>query len=369
MIDYIEISGYKSIRDCKLQLGAVNVLIGANGSGKSNFLSFFELFHAIYNQKLGSFSIKKGGSNHLLHKSSKQTDAIRGQIVFNASNGFEFSLVPTEQGKLSISESRVSWNYDKPIEDLKNWKSWEVDKDVLESDLKTGKGQASGVRDYVKRYLSNFGVYHFHDTSPNSPLRSSAKVNDNVFLDADGGNLAAYLYRIQETAPKDFIKIEAITKLVAPFFHSFRLIPNRLNKDQISLEWEALNSDEYFDVSDFSDGTLRFIALSTLLLQPDLPDVIMIDEPELGLHPTAVKMLYELIRKASFSSQIIIATQSVNLLNLFAPEEIITVDQIDGESTFNKLDETKLSKWIEDYATGDLWEKHIIGGQVICHYN
>lgn len=310
MIDYIEISGYKSIRECKLQLGAVNVLIGANGAGKSNFLSFFELVHAIYNQKLGAFTLKKGGANHLLYKSSKKTDTIYGQIVFNCRNGFEFSLVPTDQGKLSISESRVSWNYDKSLADLKNWKSWEVDKEVLESDLKTGKGQASGVRDYVKAYLSNFGVYHFHDTSPNSALRSSAKVNDNVYLDADGGNLAAYLYRIQETAPKDFIKIEAVIKLVAPFFHSFRLIPDRLNRDLVSLEWEALNSDGYFDVSDFSDGTLRFIALSTLLLQPDLPSVIMVDEPELGLHPTAVKMLYELIRKASLSSQIIIATQS-----------------------------------------------------------
>ena len=122
----------------------------------------------------------------------------------------------------------------------------------------------------------------------------------------------------------------------------------------------------YLNGYSFSDGTLRFIALATLLLQTNAPKVIIIDEPELGLHPAAINKFAEMIKKASFKSQIILSTQSTNLVNCFEPEDVVVVDRKDGQSTFKRLDKAELAVWLEEYeySLSDVWEKNIIGGQL-----
>ena len=208
-------------------------------------------------------------------------------------------------------------------------------------------------------------IFHFHDTGENSPLKSSCQVDDNKFLRENGKNLSAFLYFLQEKHPKNFDRIQKTIKSIAPYFERFELSPDRLNENMIRLEWKEINQPEsYFNASHLSDGTLRFIALVTLLLQPNLPEVIIIDEPELGLHPFAINILCGLIRKASTKSQIIISTQSVNFVDNFEPEEIITVDRIDNESVFSRLKSEDLENWLSDYYTiGDLWQKNVIKGQ------
>ena len=165
--------------------------------------------------------------------------------------------------------------------------------------------------------------------------------------------------------PLNFKRIEKIIQSVVPFFDRFKLSPAFLDEEKILLEWtEEEHPETYFNANHLSDGSLRFIALVTLLMQPKLPKVIIIDEPELGLHPTAINKLSGLIKYAAAKDcQVIVSTQSVTLLNNFEAEHIITVDKEDNQSIFRRLDKEVLSNWIEDDSIGELWTKSIIKGQ------
>lgn len=198
-------------------------------------------------------------------------------------------------------------------------------------------------------------------------MRKTAKVDDNDYLRPDGSNLAAFLYYLKEKHEGSYSLIQRTVQRVAPFFDDFRLKPLRRKPDDIKLEWSHKNSDQYFDASSFSDGTLRFIVLATLFLQPEeyRPSVILVDEPELGLHPYAIEMLASLIRQASVKTQVIVSTQSSLLLDHFEPEDVLVANRVDGGTQLTRLDSTKLAAWLEDYSLGQLWEKNEFGGRPV----
>lgn len=362
MINHIHIDGFKSIKKASLSLDSINVLIGSNGVGKSNFISFFKMVNNIYEERLENYSIRKGAET-LLHFGAKNTSDIRGRLEFDNTNAYGFTLQPTESNSLILADETGYFNSEKgsQFSYQNTWFPKNISRNSKESKLKITKGK---IPDYINSYLSSFKIYHFHDTSDSSPLRTPADLYDNIALREDGSNLAAFLYLLQEKHEKHFRRIEYIVKSVAPYFERFQLQPDRLNEQRINLEWTEINHpDVLFNASHFSDGTLRFIALATLLMQPHLPEVILIDEPELGLHPVAINTLAGLIKKASAKSQIIISTQSVNLVGNFEPENIITVDRIGGQSVFDRLEKESLEGWLSDFTLGDLWLKNIIKGQ------
>jgi predicted ATPase len=206
-------------------------------------------------------------------------------------------------------------------------------------------------------------IYHFHDTSSTAAVKQYCHINNNRKLEFDAGNLAAFLYKLQQTNEFSFHRIEETIKLVAPYFEQFILEPNELNPEKIKLEWQQKESDDYFDAFSLSDGTLRFICLATLLLQPNPPDTLIIDEPELGLHPYAISVLASLIKAFSNDKQIIASTQSVTLLDYFEPINIIVADKQKNSSVFKRLSSHELKEWIEEYSMGDIREKNIIGGR------
>jgi predicted ATPase len=217
----------------------------------------------------------------------------------------------------------------------------------------------------VRNHLGSWRVYHFHDTSSTSPIKKTTDVHDNRFLRDDGSNLAGFLYLLRERHSDSYSLIRRTVQQVAPFFDDFQLEPQRLNPDKIRLEWSHRDSDDYFDASSLSDGTLRFMALTTLFLQPkDLrPSVILVDEPELGLHPYAIGLLASLIRQASVETQVIISTQSPILLDYFQPEEVLVADRVNGRTELNRLESAALDVWLQDYSLGELWEKNELGGR------
>jgi predicted ATPase len=189
-------------------------------------------------------------------------------------------------------------------------------------------------------------------------------VRDNERLRSDGENLAAFLYRLRKEETDTYELICDSVRLVAPFFRQFKLRPRRAaHHRELELEWEQKGSDYPFHPSQLSDGTLRFIALTTALLQPEPPATILIDEPELGLHPYALDVLANLILQAQERTQLIVLTQSAALLNAFDPDQIVVIDRQDGESRFRRLDADELSVWLaEEYTLGDLWQKNVYGG-------
>lgn len=365
MIENVYIQNYKSIKELSLPLRELNVLIGANGSGKSNFISFFELTKALYEKHLGAYIMKRGGIDNLLYHSRKHSPFIYGLLDFDNNNAFHFKVSPVLTGTKGFIEETGDYYNSRGFKD-KDYKTWSHaiwDSGVEESNIQTSNHFRLR---YVKNYLQSFTVYHFHDTSLTSKMRGPCNIGDNAFLRDDASNLAACLYMLQNTDGKAFRLIEGVLRSIAPYFDRFDLKPDRNNSSLISLEWKEIDADSYLNGLSFSDGTLRFIALATLLLQSSLPRVIIIDEPELGLHPVAIEALAAMIKRASLTSQIIISTQSSSLVNCFKPEDVIAVDRADGQTVFHRLKAEEMKVWLEDYdyTLSDLWEKNIIGGQI-----
>lgn len=350
-LNKIKIKGYKSIRDLDLDLKPINILIGSNGVGKSNFISFFGFINAIYEQRLQSYS-RQNGADRLLHYGRKQTERIEGYLDFG-SNAYSVKLKPTDDDTLYIDSETSTYSHRSDTYPQTN---------ILESTIKDSPYERDK---YLRDYIQCYKIYHFHDTEKGSPLRSKAKLDDNRSLATNGGNLPAFLYALQQNNPKTIKRIELTIRSVMPYFERFELQPLVLDDTQIGLVWSEMdNHNKYFDANDLSDGSLRFIALTALLLQPDLPKVIIIDEPELGLHPVAIAKLAGMIKSAAERGcQMIISTQSVNLINYFQPEDVITVDRRDGQSIFERLNSEQLERWLEDYSLGELWAKSVINGQ------
>lgn len=354
MLQNIKIEGYKSIMSLNLKLNSINILIGSNGVGKSNFISFFKLVNNIYEQRLQQYSLKSGVDS-LLYYGRKNTKEISGYLDFG-NNAYSFSLMPSDDGTLFISRE------DSILPNSTVYNPTFYNENIKESLIK----DSNTIRDgFLREHLESYKIYHFHDTSASAALRSRTNLNDNRVLREDGGNLPAYLYYLKERYPKNFKRIERTIQSVVPFFEKFTLKPLLLDEEKILLEWtEKEHPDIYFNANHLSDGSLRFIALTTLLMQPNLPKVIIIDEPELGLHPTAINKLAGMIKSAAEKNcQIIISTQSVTLLNNFEAKDVVTVDKEDNQSVFMRLDKKVLNNWMNDYSLGELWTKSVIKGQ------
>ena len=360
MIRQIIIENYKSIHKATIDLAPINVLIGANGAGKSNLISFFELLSAIYNQRLQCYILERGGIVRLLHNGLKGSDKIRGVFNFSNKNALGFVLLPTDTGGAVIATQDCFNSGGSPDTDYEAWHRATWDNGVLESQIRENKTWRAG---YLQEFLESFTVYHFHDTSRTSAMRQACNVGDNRYLRHDASNLPAFLYRVQQTEPRVFTLIEQTIRSIAPYFKCFSLAPSPLAPNQMSLVWEEQDSDMYLDAQSLSDGTLRFIALTTLLLQPAPPKTIVIDEPELGLHPAAIEKLAALVRVASHKAQVIIATQSSSFVSCFEPEDIVVVERKEGGTAFVRPDKERLASWLEDYSLGELWEKNLIGGK------
>lgn len=362
MIERLEIHNYKSIKDATIDLKRINILIGSNGAGKSNFISFFEMTRNLLEQRLGSYMLEHGGIDSMLYHGRKESDSISALIDFSNTNAFTFKLKSTVGPKAYIEYTRDYFNHrhlsDKDY--TKNWHQRNWDSNVEESGILTCPEWRAG---YIRDFLRSFTVYHFHDTSLSSPMRRPSRIGDNEFLRHDGSNLAAYLYMLKNTDEKAYNLIEGTIRSIAPYFKGFKLNPDKNMDGFITLQWEEYASDMYLDATNFSDGTLRFIALTTLLMQPAPPQTIIIDEPELGLHPTAINKLGAMIKRASHKAQLIVATQSVSVVDCFTPDDIIVVDRRNGQSSFDRLDSSKYAGWLSEYSLGEVWEKSVIGGQ------
>ena len=194
-------------------------------------------------------------------------------------------------------------------------------------------------------------------------MRRSEITADNMRLRPDASNIAPFLLELRDNQLKCYEEVISTIRLVTPFFDDFLLKPRRNGeKEKVNLSWKQKGSDYPMQPYHFSDGTIRFICLATALLQPNPPSTIVIDEPELGLHPYAIEILAELIQAASERTQVIVSTQSPPLIDYFSPEDIIVVNRKNGASVFKRLDAKELSHWLQDYSLGELWRKNIIAG-------
>lgn len=349
-MDKIEIKGYKSIKNLSLELRQINILIGANGSGKSNLLSFFDMLQNLYRQNLQQYVAIQGGVDRFLYGGRKITDCLYSHLYFGK-NGYSITLEPGENSFI-ISKEGLWYDrspyYNNP-HDISNYS--------MESRLSLASVPRAG---FIRHYLDALEKYHFHDTSRKSPFTHTSNIHsDAIRLYGRGENLASFLYGIRKENIVRYNLIVRTIQSIAPYFFDFYLEPNE-NGD-IRLLWRDKYTSNIYSINDMSDGTKRFVALCVLFLQPKLPETIIIDEPELGLHPSAISKLSGMIKSvAAKGCQVIAATQSVELINYFEPKDIVTVDQTEEGSVFERLEDEEFHLWLEDYAVGDLWKQRII---------
>jgi predicted ATPase len=356
----IGVGRFKSIKDIQLpSLNPINVFIGANGAGKSNLVSLFLLLKAIANGKLQEFVGRAGGADSLLYYGAKATSMIWIALKFEFKTGpgdYFMMLASTATDSLVFSQERINYSSVNGSHPL----SRQLGSGHRESLLLTDGNDYREIADC----LSSIGVFHFHDTSETAPIRRRCYIADSAFLRPDGGNLAAFLYALKKSQPSVYQRILGAIRLIAPFFDDFDLTPLRDDANSVMLNWRDTDSDHLFGPHQLSDGTLRAMALVALLAQPTegLPSVMVLDEPEIGLHPYAIEVVADLMRSASAHCPIILATQSVALVNHFTPEDIVTVTRAESQSKFTRQSGESLKEWLDDYSVGELWEKNLIGG-------
>ncbi|MDY6263120.1 MAG: AAA family ATPase [Fibrobacter sp.] len=361
-LEKITVGGYKSYSQGShtLELGDITVLLGANGAGKSNLISFFNLVAFGMTGALQDY-LKKNDVNSLLYFGPQYTQDM----------GFSFYF----QDDRALDEYHVSLSYAKPerlyvsSELLRYTKkgSGKPFEKKLDGDFELAlPRETDATSKYLKSLLQDIRVYQFHDTSDTARVKRSCYVDDSMYLRSDAGNLAAFLYRLKNAEPRYYERIEMYVRKVMPQFRNFSIDP--VDDRNVRLNWTSSESDDYlFGPHQLSDGTLRFMALATLLLQPPatLPKVVILDEPELGLHPQAVHVLATMIKMAARNAQIIISTQSPSLVDEFTADQITVVERDEGNRTsvIKKLDAEALREWLDEYSLSELWGKNVLGGQ------
>ncbi|MBN1928527.1 MAG: AAA family ATPase [Chlorobiaceae bacterium] len=368
----ISVNGFKSIRELRdFELRDLNVIIGANGSGKSNLIQAFQMLMAMSRKGLQKFILENGGADNFLHNGPQHTPAISMEFEFMSDsqfskglNFYRFDLTPTVEDTFLVNEERkyVTTNW-------RPYGSPAVESRLFEEREETSATGGHGVGYFVYHSIADWMVYHFHDTSSTAPMRRYEIIEDNAKLRNNGGNIAPFLLKLKS---HDYYRsyyqdIINTVRLVMPFFDDFRLDVLKMGEaEKVRLSWQQKGSDFPMQPYHFSDGSIRFICLATALLNPFPPSVIVIDEPELGLHPEAIRILGELIRDAAKRTQIIVATQSPLLLDQFSIEDIVVVNRREGESVFERLQRADFDEWLNDYSVGELWSRNIIAGGT-CH--
>jgi predicted ATPase len=364
----ITIEGFRSIQSATVELRALNVFVGANGAGKSNLITFLQMINFALSRGFQVFVQDHGPASALLHFGPKVTPVMKGSLEFRSQIGpyeYRFNLAHAAGDSLVFTHEEAQFHL-------------EAD-DRAQPPVPLGPGghRESGLAElwadnnstsfFVKDFLSRCQVFQFHDTSLRSWIRQTAKVENSTFLHADGGNLPAFLFDLRQKTPESYTEIVRTLRLVLPWFDDFVLQPAGNPKSpDILLRWRMTGRPDYeLGPGQLSDGSLRIMALVTLLLQPGdrRPRLIVIDEPELGLHPAAETIIAGLIKAVATTCQVIISTQSATLLDHFTAKDVVVVENENGRSSFVRQSPDHLKAWLDRYTMGQVWQKDLIGGR------
>jgi len=361
-LNFLGIKGFKSIAEFAFYPRQINVFIGPNGAGKSNFITFFTFLSYLVNEQLSKRIPQLGGSSDILHDGPDKTPLLSAELSIETEKGFNdyrFQLMFTKPDGLAFAQEEYRFS-NKKSSSPERWRSCGVGH--LEAQLPSIDNQTAKV---IKGLLQKLIVYQFHNTSDTASIRLSWSTDDGRWLKSNAQNLGSFLFRLKREDPPYYRRIKDYIRLILPFFDDFELYDSF---GKTLLRWKEINSEKVFNAGQASDGMLRAIALTALLAQnpKDLPAVLFLDEPELGLHPSAIKLIGQLIHTASIDTQVFLATQSVTLLNQFNIDDVVVIERNNRASkfkTFTASDQEDLQAYLEEYTLGEMWERNIIGGK------
>ena len=362
-IESIHVKGFRSLADVKLDnIPNPMVLLGANGTGKSNVLRFFEMLRETYQHGLTRFVLRRGGADDQLFGGQRETTRIHACVRFRTSpgvNDLSFSLSCNDGDRLAIENEEFRFEPD----DGRGGYSYGPHDAGFESvfcKIVPSPGGHPRAKAAIG-FLRDCALYQFHDTSRDAPIKKRWDVEDSHRLLEHGGNLGPILLRLREHHPTKYGLICRRIRLVLPEFDDFQL---EEEYGKTILRWRGKNTDKTLGAHLTSDGSLRVFCLLTLLSLPDevLPRIILLDEPELGLHPFATSLISSMVKSLSRRCQVIVATQSPHFVDAFGLDEIVVLEMRDGKTEAKRFKEEDFSQWLDDHTSGQLWWSNLLGG-------
>jgi predicted ATPase len=334
------------MEDCDIKLKNLNILIGPNGAGKSMFIELLNMINCLFDGRLQEYVSTHGGPDELLRFGRSVTSRIEIGLFFDKRH-YLAVLEPSDDGRLFFAEERVG------IEG--------------HEDLNIGCGHfETRIREHENEIADvNCQAFNLTNVGRNASIRLPQPFGPCKKLSFDGSNLAPYLYELKENHYGDYVRIIKRLRIIAPFFNDFYLVPNEDTPGTISLKWLESGQDIPLSPNSLSDGMLRFACVLAIFRYPKerRPDIILIDEPDLSLHPKALELLYHIINVVSEYRQIVISTQSEGMINKFKADDIIIADRTGGKTAFHRIDADELEEWLENKTITELWANSIIGGQ------
>ena len=370
-IEHLRVRGFRSLADVELSpVAGANVLIGANGSGKSNIVHFFTMLSwMLKSRRLAEFVSREGGADDQLHGGNDTTPRLEAEIrirTVTGRNDYLFSLMYAHPDQLLFSDEAFRYSRD----DFGTEAPWiHLGAGHREAQIvRAGQGNFERLAAnqqtarMVTHLLRNCAAYQFHNTGPTSAFKKTWDAGDNAYMRTDGGNLAAILYRLEH---KDLDRYEIICRHIRRVLPGFDCFQIEEQYGKVALRWRSPLLNKTYGAHLTSDGSLRFFALVTLLNLPRemLPGVLVLDEPELGLHPKAIALVGDMIRAMAESRQIILATQSPLLVDVFNLDQVVVLELRDGRTEVNRLPPQEFRAWIGKFSVGEMWQKNLLGGR------
>ena len=359
-IESVHIKGFRSLADVTLDgLGSPTMLLGQNGAGKSNLMCFFGMLRAMSRLQAGHFVLQEGGANDQLFAGSKQTSRIDATVSVRTKFGsgeFSFTLKHIGGDRLAIANEQI--NFDAHGLDAERYAPY----NITESGFFLVARSAGVPRTKeAAEVIGDCWRYQFHDTSRDAPIKKRWNVEHNQRLLEHGGNLAPVLLRLRAHHPTNYELTRRHIRRVLPEFNDFQIDENY---GKTILRWRGRSTDRTMGAHLTSDGSLRCFCLLTLLNLPDemLPRIILLDEPELGLHPFATSLVSHMVKSLSQRRQVIVATQSPHFVDAFGLGDIVVLEMRDGRTETKRVNEEDFIQWLDDHSSGELWWRNLLGG-------
>ncbi len=383
MIRRIKLENFRSIQSLDLELRPLNVLIGRNGSGKSNFLSFFQILGDGVRESLNPAIINEvRGFGYLRHINSPISDSVVWEVEFSSDNDGNLFY----QGEIGVSgaagytmkSEKLSRVYEKNstashkylevhngIVRLLTDQNADKDDALLDNlDQELGIAQIRNQARYpalseALNYIRSWEVFNGFGEQELKNIRSPQTLNvvQPLQLMPDGSNLVSLLWELANQ-PRYEVAYERLNEIMRSVFPEFKQFDLPIVAGaQASIAFRSATLKDSVPAFFMSDGQLRFLGLVVLLLLSDESDLILIDEPEIGMHPKMIDIFVELLKEASNSTQIIVSTHSPQLISAFKPQDLLIAENIDGNTRIDRPNLDKVNRWLDRYTMGELWTK------------
>ena len=373
-IKQLKVEGFRSLKKVTWEPSDLNILIGPNGSGKSNLLRFLELITVAARGGLGKYIQSLGGMDAIVWDGQARNVTFMLDCIEEAlgiPDSYTLKMIPTGATYFIDRENLIAKNTQEVFinrsfrkamfkEDTGDTLQELESSEVIGRDetlLSTVSGIPFSDVPMFKAMLSRIAIYHDIRVDNGAEIRRASVTRSEKLIDPDGQNLIPVIHTLY-TTNRDFER-NLDAGMRAAFSDEYEKLvfpPAADQRIQLRVRWKTLRREQ--SAADLSDGTLRFLLLLTLMLNPEPHQVIAIDEPETGLHPAMLPIIAEYAVEAATRAQVILTTHSPQLLDAFTDKNPTTTvtKWVDGETVLQNLSGDDLAYWLREYTLGTLFK-------------